>query len=56
MVGMAKVKLPSTEALPPERVDAESGWPYVIVPAAGHAVTLGVSLLTVTETLPLTGL
>jgi hypothetical protein len=40
-----QAKVPDTDAVPPVSVDEASVWPYVIAPAAGQAVTVGVVLV-----------
>jgi hypothetical protein len=42
-----QAKLPATEAVPPVKLEDDRVCPYVIAPAAGQAVTVGVARLTV---------
>jgi hypothetical protein len=52
VAGVVHANVHAVEAVPPVSVDDASVWPYVIPPAAGHAVTDGVAALTVTLTDP----
>ena len=54
VLGEVKAKAPATEAEPPLSVDEDSVWPYVMALAVGHAVTFGVTMPTVTCTVPVT--
>jgi hypothetical protein len=54
-VGVLHENVPTTEAVPPVRVDEPRVWPKSMALAVGHAVTVGVALLfTVTVTEPVT--
>ena len=53
-VGVANVKVPGTEAFPPDKVESASVCPYVIDEAVGQVVTVGVALFVVTEIVPVT--
>jgi hypothetical protein len=52
--GEVNVKVPGTEADPPVSVEAESACPYAMALAVGQVLTVGVALLTVTLTIPVT--
>ena len=54
VAGAVQVKVPGTEAVPPVRADEDRAWPVVMAPAVGHTDTVGVALLTVTVTVPVT--
>ena len=54
MAGALQVKVPATEAVPPVSVDEDRAWPVVMAPAVGHTDTVGVALLTVIVTVPVT--
>ena len=54
VAGALNAKLPATEAVPPLSVEFARVCPKVIALAAGHAVTVGVALFTVTLTDPVT--
>jgi hypothetical protein len=56
VVGAVNAKLPATLAAPPLRVLLDKVCPYVIAPALGAALIVGVALLTVTLTVVVTGL
>jgi hypothetical protein len=53
-MGVVQEKAPATDAAPPLRVDEAKVWPKAIALAAGHDVTAGVALFTVTLTEPAT--
>jgi len=52
--GVVQEKPPGTDAVPLLSIEEASVWPYVMALAVGHAVTVGVALLTTTPTEPLT--
>jgi hypothetical protein len=56
VVGVVQVNRPLTDAVPPLSVEDASVWPTVIALADGQADTVGVALLTVTLTEPVTAL
>jgi hypothetical protein len=52
--GEVNVKVPGAETVPPLSVEEESACPYVMVLALGQVLTVGMALLTVTLTDPVT--
>ena len=52
VAGAVKANVPPTEPTPPDRVDADKGWPKTIAVADGSVVIVGVALLTATLMLP----
>jgi hypothetical protein len=54
VAGVVQANDPATEAVPPVSADEDRVWPTAMAPAVGHADTVGVALLTVTVTVPVT--
>ncbi len=48
VLGMSKLKVPGTEAVPPDKIEVPKVWKYSMSLAVGQVVTIGVILFTFT--------
>ena len=53
--GVVNANVPGTEAVPPVRVAPERGVLYVMLPAVGRVLMVGVACATLIDTVPVVG-